>query len=118
MDDLEPDFGPPPQGKPKKRKASEGLTTKSGQVLLIFSPPEKGQEGLDEVRFDGSLCVQSSTGKSVSEEQRQNDWLRSFQAARARWNPKQRKQNADPKSSLEATSFIWALSAQRFRLEG
>ena len=124
MDDLEPDFGPPPQGKPKKRKAAEGLTTKSGQVLVIFSRPEKGQEGLDEVRFEGSLCIQSSAGKSVSAEQLQlhlralqDDWLRSFRATRAKWSVKQKKQHADDLKDLEATSFIWVLSVQRFRVQ-
>ena len=124
MDDLEPDFGPPPQGKPKKRKAAEGLTTKSGQVLVIFSRPEKGQEGLDEVRFEGSLCIQSSAGKSVSAEQLQlhlralqDDWLRSFRATRAKWSVKQKKQHADDLKDIEATSFIWVLSVQRFRVQ-
>ena len=66
MGDLEPDFGPPPQGKVKKRKPAEVVSSRNGQVMLIFSRREKSSEpGFDEVRFDGAVCVKSDSVRSV-----------------------------------------------------
>ena len=94
--------------------------------MLIFSRREKSSEpGIDEVRFDGAVCVKSDSVRSVSREQLQlhlrslqDDWLRYFQASRAKWNKKQKDQYANRESTPEATSFVWLLSVHRFRTEG
>ena len=126
MCDLEPDFGPPPQGKAKKRKPAEVVSSRNGQVMLIFSRRERSSDpGFDKVRFDGAVCVKSDSVRSVSREQLQlhlrsvqDEWLRYFQASRARWNKKQKDQYANRVSTTEATSFVWLLSVHRFRAEG